>query len=89
LPEKLLDNASPERTIRRVTTVRWEGDLTGRHSLAVVNRAIVNGLSKAGIRIELPPQAAGPYKLSPKWKVREAREAQGLGEAFDYETLED
>ena len=26
---------------------------------------------------------------TPKWKVREDREAQGLGEAFDYETLED
>lgn len=26
---------------------------------------------------------------TPKWKVREEREAQGLGEAFDYETLED
>lgn len=25
----------------------------------------------------------------PKWKVREDREAAGLGEAFDYETLED
>jgi GTP-binding protein len=25
----------------------------------------------------------------PKWKVREAREEAGLGEAFDYETLED
>ena len=25
----------------------------------------------------------------PKWKVREEREAQGLGEAFPYETLED
>ena len=71
MPEKLLDNASPERTISGVTTVRWEGDLTGRHSLAVVNRAIVNGLSKAGIRIELSPQTAGPYKLSPKWKVRD------------------
>ncbi len=26
---------------------------------------------------------------TPKWKVREDREAQGLGEAFPYETLED
>ncbi len=26
---------------------------------------------------------------APKWKVREEREAQGLGEAFPYETLED
>ncbi|MEO0054408.1 MAG: hypothetical protein RLZZ50_355 [Verrucomicrobiota bacterium] len=26
---------------------------------------------------------------APKWKVREEREAQGLGEAFSYETLED
>ena len=26
---------------------------------------------------------------TPKWKVREEREAQGLGEAFPYETLED
>jgi GTP-binding protein len=26
---------------------------------------------------------------APKWKVREDREAQGLGEAFPYETLED
>ena len=25
----------------------------------------------------------------PKWKVKETREEQGLGEAFDYETLED
>jgi hypothetical protein len=25
----------------------------------------------------------------PKWKVREDREEAGLGEAFDYETLED
>ena len=26
---------------------------------------------------------------TPKWKVKETREEQGLGEAFDYETLED
>jgi GTP-binding protein len=26
---------------------------------------------------------------APKWKVREEREAKGLGEAFSYETLED
>ncbi len=34
-------------------------------------------------------RAKNEDNATPKWKVREDREAQGLGEAFDYETLED
>jgi GTP-binding protein len=34
-------------------------------------------------------RAKNEESATPKWKVREDREAQGLGEAFDYETLED
>lgn len=54
-----------------MTYVRWEGDLTGRHSLAFVNRAIVQGLLKARIRVEASPQPAGPYKLPANVRVAE------------------
>ena len=53
-----------------MTSVRWEGDLTGRNSLAFVNRAIVNGLLRSGIRVELGTQQPGPYKVPAKAKVK-------------------
>lgn len=34
-------------------------------------------------------RAKNEESAAPKWKVREERESQGLGEAFPYETLED
>ena len=64
--------AAPERTLwAAMTSVRWEGDLTGRHSLAVVNRAIVLGLLRQGIKVETCAQQDGPYRVPDRVKVRE------------------
>lgn len=54
-----------------MTSVRWEGDLTGRHSLAFVNRALVLGLLRNGIKVETCNQPDGPYRLPDRVKVRE------------------
>lgn len=53
-----------------MATIRWEGDLTGRHSLAIVNRAFVRGLA-GRFKVETGQQQPGPYRLPGNIAVRD------------------